>query len=70
MNIQAIFVNSHNHPTGMLGIFSVSEHFSEYEFMVIHNVEMASAHGGAQNKESTPVERGIGLPLEEAWVHL
>jgi hypothetical protein len=37
--------------------------------MVIHNIEKASAHGGAQNKESTPVERGIGLPQEEAWVH-
>ena len=49
----------------MLGIFSVSEYFSEYEFMVIHIVEKASTHGDAQKKESAPVERGVGSPLEE-----
>ena len=54
----------------MSGIFSISEYFSEHEFMVIHNIEKASAHGGAQKKESVPVERGIGSPLEEAWVYL
>ena len=53
-----------------MGLFSVSAYFSEYEIMVIHNVEMASTHGGAKNKESNPVERGIGSPLEKAWVHL
>jgi hypothetical protein len=54
----------------MSGIFSVSEYFSEYDFMVIHIVKKASARGDAQKKESAPVERGIGSPLEEAWVHL
>jgi hypothetical protein len=53
----------------MLGTFSSSEYFSEYDFMVIHNDEKASAHAGVRNKESTSVERGIGLPQEEAWVH-
>jgi len=68
---QAIVVNkSQNHPIWILGKFSISEYFSEYEFMVIHNVEKASAHGGAQNKKSTSVERGIDSPLKEAWVHL
>ena len=52
------------------GTFPISEYFSEHEFMVIHNIEKASAHGGAQKKESVPVERGIGSPLEEAWVYL
>jgi len=37
--------------------------------MVIHNVEKASVQGGVRNKESTPMERGIDLPQEEAWVH-
>jgi hypothetical protein len=54
----------------MLGTFSISEYFSEYEIMVIHNIEKASAQGGVRNKESTPVEHGIGPPLEEDWVHL
>ena len=54
----------------MLGIFSVSEYFSEYDFMVIHIAKKASAHGDAQRKESAPVERGIGSPLEEAWASL
>ena len=54
----------------MLGIFSVSEYFSEYDFMVIHIVKKASTHGGAQKKESAPVERGVDSRLEEAWVHL
>jgi hypothetical protein len=53
----------------MLGTFSISEYFSEYEFMVIHNIKKTSSHAGVRNKESTPVERGIGLPQEEAWVH-
>jgi hypothetical protein len=54
----------------MLGMFSVSEYFSEYDFMVIHIVKKASARGDAQKKESAPVEREIGSPLEETWVHL
>jgi hypothetical protein len=54
----------------MLGLFSVSVYSSEYEIMVIHNVALASRHGGAQSKESNPVERGIASALEEAWVHL
>jgi len=49
-------------------MFSVSEYFSEYDFMVIHIVKKASAHGDAQKKESAYVERGLGSPLEEAWV--
>jgi len=49
----------------MLGIFSVSEYFSEYDFMVIHIVKKASTHGGAQKKESAPVERGVDSPPEE-----
>jgi len=54
----------------MLGTFSISKYFSDLKFMVIHNIEKASAHGGVRNKESTPVEHGIGLPQEEAWVHI
>jgi len=38
--------------------------------MLIHNIEKASAHGGAPKKESPPAERGLGSPQEEAWVHL
>jgi hypothetical protein len=49
----------------MLGIFSVSKYFFEHSFMVIHIVKKASTHGGAQKKESAPVERGVGSPLEE-----
>jgi hypothetical protein len=37
--------------------------------MVIHNIEKASAHKCVHSKESSPVERGIGSPLEETWVH-
>ena len=70
MITQAIIVNNHEHPTPMSGAFSISECLSEDEIMVIHNIEKASAHGGAQNEESTPVERGSGSPQEEAWVHL
>jgi hypothetical protein len=70
VSTQAIFIYNHNHPTWVLDTFSISEYFSEYKFMVIHNIEKASTYGGAQNKESTPVEREIGSPLEEVWVHL
>ena len=35
----------------MLGTFSSSEYFSEYEFRVIHNVEKASVHNCAQRIE-------------------
>ena len=49
----------------MLGIFSVSEYFSEYNFILIHIVKKASARGDAQKKESAPVERGVDSPPEE-----
>ncbi len=70
MSTNAILVYNHFSPIRILGTFYISECFSDYDFMVIHNVEKTSAHGGAQKKESTPVERVIGSPLEEAWGHL
>jgi len=54
----------------MLGTFSISEYFPEYKYTVIHNIEKASAHEGVRKKESTPLEHGIGSPLEEDQVHL
>jgi len=46
----------------MLGKLSISECFSEYDFMVIQIVKKASApNGGTQNRESPPVEDGINI---------
>ena len=63
----------------MWATFSGSEYFSEYEFMVIHNVEKASAHNCAQImpqgcsvrvNDPASVEFGRGFRLEIEYFRL
>jgi hypothetical protein len=55
----------------MLDTFSISEYFSEYKFMVIHNIEKASAHNCTIKKPAcAEFGRGLRLEIENFRLHI
>ncbi len=55
----------------MLDTFSISEYFSEYKFMVIHNIEKASAYNCTIKKPAcAEFGKGLLLMIEYFRLHI